>query len=71
MDWITLERTVTKSILLFLQSEYDVPFILCSGYSDFSIESSDTDIGIDVLLNKPFDEKVLLQHISQLLDLYR
>ena len=54
-----------------LQSEYDVPFILCSGYSDFSIESSDTDIGIDVLLNKPFDEKVLLQHISQLLDLYR
>ena len=54
-----------------LQSEYDVPFILCSGYSDFTIETSDTDTGVDVLLNKPFDEKILLQHISQLLDLYR
>lgn len=54
-----------------LQSEYDVPFILCSGYSDFSIDSSDIDTGVDVFLNKPFAEKVLLQHISQLLDLYR
>ena len=53
-----------------LQSEYDMPFILCSGYSDFSNESSDTDVGVDVFLNKPFDEKVLLKHISQLLDLY-
>ena len=59
---------LAKSIL---QSEYDVPFILCSGYSDFTIESSETDIGVDVFLKKPFDDKVLLQHISQLLDLYK
>ena len=58
---------LAKSIF---HSEYDVPFILCSGYSDFTIESSETDIGVDVFLKKPFDEKVLLQHISQLLDLY-
>ena len=54
-----------------LQSQYKVPFILCSGYSEFSIDTSDTEIGVDVFLNKPFDENVLLQHISQLLDLYR
>ena len=59
---------LAKSIL---QSEYDIPFILCSGYSDFIIESSETDIGVDVFLKKPFDEKVLIQHISQLLDLYK
>ena len=53
-----------------LHSKHEVPFILCSGYSDFSVDSINTDIGIDVFLNKPFDEKVLLHHISQLLDLY-
>lgn len=53
-----------------LHSKHEVPFILCSGYSDFSVDSINTDIGIDVFINKPFDENVLLQHISQLLELY-
>ena len=65
------DMTGTELAKNILQSEYDVPFILCSGYSDYSIDPADTDTGVDVFLNKPFDEKVLLQHISQLLDLYK
>ena len=65
------ELTGVELAKQILQTGYDIPFILCSGYSDFSIDASDTKAGVDVFLNKPFNEKVLLQHISQLLDLYR
>lgn len=53
-----------------LEKEYDVPVILCTGYSDFSIDIDNSDAGIDVFMNKPFDNDLLLQHVTQLLKLY-
>ena len=52
-------------------ANYQIPFILCSGYTDFALDSHDKDTGIDVYLNKPFDQTLLLQHISRLLKLYQ
>lgn len=45
----------------------EIPVILCSGYSDFASETDNIDYGIDVFLDKPFDDGLLLQHISKLL----
>lgn len=52
------------------ENGYDIPVILCTGYSDFSVDIQNTDTGIDVFMSKPFDNELLLQHISQLLSLY-
>lgn len=49
---------------------YDIPVILCTGYTDFSVDIQDADTGIDVFMSKPFDNELMLQHISQLLSLY-
>lgn len=52
------------------QSGYEIPVILCTGYSDFAKDAINADNGIDVFINKPFDGDLLLQHISQLLNQY-
>lgn len=49
----------------------DIPVILCSGYSDFADDSEHTNNGIDVFLDKPFDDGLLLQNISKLLNQYK
>ena len=49
---------------------HDIPVILCTGYSDFSVDIQNLDTGIDVFMNKPFENDLLLQHISQLVRLY-
>ncbi len=54
-----------------LHSGYEVPIILCTGYSDFEYVAINTEYGIDVFLNKPFDNDLLLQHVSQLLNKYQ
>ena len=50
-----------------LELEYDIPVILCSGYSDFGNDTVNSDHGIDVFLDKPFDDNLLLQHVSKLI----
>ncbi|MDH5600573.1 MAG: PAS domain-containing protein [Gammaproteobacteria bacterium] len=55
---------------LIMGKGFDVPFILCTGYTDLSIDLDTIDNGIDVLMSKPFDNDLLLQHITQLLQLY-
>jgi len=54
-----------------LQSGYEIPVILCTGYSDFSNDTINADSGIDLLLNKPFDDDLLVKNISQLLHQYQ
>jgi len=49
---------------------YDIPVILCTGYTDFSLDIENAALGIDVFMSKPFDSHLLLQHVSQLLSLY-
>ena len=49
---------------------YEIPVILCTGYSDVSIDIQNEDTGIDVFMSKPFDNDLLFQHITQLLTLY-
>lgn len=49
---------------------HELPVILCTGYSDFSVDIQNVDTGIDVFMSKPFENELLLQHISQLLTLY-
>ena len=53
-----------------LERGYEIPFILCTGYTHLSIDLDNSDTGIDVLLNKPFDNDLILHHLSQLLSLY-
>lgn len=49
------------------QLGYEIPIILCTGYVDFGDEIVNTDYGIDVFINKPFDDRLLIEHISSLL----
>ena len=53
-----------------LKSGYKIPIILCTGYSNFSSGLIDTNRGIDVFLDKPFDDELLLENISNLLSEY-
>lgn len=53
-----------------LQLGYEIPVILCTGYSDFAKDSSDIEHGIDVFLDKPFNDELLLKNIVNLLDKY-
>lgn len=52
------------------QSGFEIPIILCTGYSDFAKETTDVNHGIDVFMDKPFNDDLLLQQISRLLNLY-
>jgi len=58
---------LSKSLL---QSGFDIPVILCSGYSDFANDTTDINHGVDVFLDKPFNDDLLLQNITKLLDKY-
>lgn len=49
------------------ESDYQIPIILCSGYSEFVSSSNSTKSGIDVFLEKPFDDELLFKNISNLL----
>lgn len=48
-------------------SNYQIPIILCTGYTDLTRETLNKDSGIEVSINKPFDDVTLLHHISRLL----
>jgi len=49
---------------------HDVPIILCTGYSEMALDVSDIETGIDIIMNKPFKDKVLLKNINNLLRVY-
>ena len=53
-----------------VKSGCKTPIILCTGYSDFSSSLIDTNNGIDVFLDKPFDDNLLLENITNLLSEY-
>lgn len=48
------------------QSNFKTPIILCTGYTDLLQETITSDYGISVCINKPIDDNLLLQHISEL-----
>ena len=45
---------------------HELPIILCSGYRD----SANQNIGIDVFMDKPFNDVLLLKHVAKLLNSY-
>jgi len=49
---------------------HDVPIILCTGYSEMALDITDIETGIDIIMNKPFKDKVLLKNINNLLRVY-
>lgn len=53
------------------QAGHQLPIILCSGYSDFADNPNNADSGIDVFLDKPFNDDLLLKNISSLLTQYK
>ena len=55
---------LSKSIM---QSGIEIPVILCTGYSDLETNSADIDYGIDMFVDKPFDDELLMENISKLL----
>lgn len=76
IDIIITDQTMPKLTGLelaknILKTGYDIPVILCTGYSDFANDSVSTNNGIDVFLEKPFNDDLLLQHISRLLSQYK
>ena len=76
IDIIITDQTMPKLTGLELAKNivklgYEIPIILCTGYSDFANDSAISDNGIDVFLDKPFDNDFLLQHISKLLSQYK
>lgn len=75
IDLIVTDQTMPELTGLELaininQSGYEIPIILCTGYSDFAKDTMDVDHGIDVFMNKPFNDELLLHQISRLLNLY-
>ncbi len=75
IDLIITDQTMPELTGLELaininESGYELPIILCTGYSDFAKEAMDVNHGIDVFMNKPFNDDLLLQQISRLLNLY-
>ena len=51
------------------QSNFKIPIILCSGYTDLTRDDTlNADSGVHAFINKPFDDEILLQHVSRLLD---
>ena len=53
------------------QAGHKLPIILCSGYSDFANNPNNADSGVDVFLDKPFKDDLLLKNISSLLTQYK
>ena len=51
-----------------MESGIEIPVILCTGYSDLETTSSEVDYGINVFLDKPFDDDLLIENISKLLE---
>ena len=49
---------------------HELPIILCSGYRDFANDSANQNIGIDVFMDKPFNDVLLLKYVSILLNSY-
>ena len=56
---------LSKSIM---QSGFQVPIILCTGYSDFGDEITNSDYGVTLFMDKPFNDTLLLENISRLLN---
>ena len=54
-----------------MNSGFELPVILCTGYSDLATDSAHIDYGIDMFLDKPFDDELLLENISRLLRKFR
>lgn len=54
-----------------LELKQEIPIILCTGYSDFANGTVTSDYGIDVIINKPFENDILLQNIGRLLKQYQ
>lgn len=52
------------------KSGCEIPIILCSGYGDIADDLINVNSGIDVFLDKPFDNELLLGNISTLLKKY-
>lgn len=50
-----------------LKSGFEIPVILCTGYSDLASDSAGIDYGIDMFVDKPFDDELLIDNISNLL----
>ncbi len=50
-----------------LKSGFDIPVILCTGYSDLANDSPNVDYGVDMFVDKPFDDQLLIENISKLL----
>ena len=76
IDIIITDQTMPKLTGLelakkILKAGHEIPIILCTGYSHFASDSVNTHNGIDVFLDKPFDDNLLLQHISKLLHQYK
>ena len=59
---------LAKNILL---SGHNKPVILCTGYSDFGKDASHTDNGVDIIMDKPINDTLLLQNIDNLLNQYK
>ena len=53
------------------KAECDIPIILCTGYSDFENDSISENSGINIFLDKPFKDDLLLESISKLLSQYK
>ncbi|MCK4866070.1 MAG: response regulator [Gammaproteobacteria bacterium] len=50
-----------------LKSGFDIPVILCTGYSDLANDSANIDYGVDMFVDKPFDDQLLIENIFRLL----
>jgi len=51
-----------------LKSGFEIPVILCTGYSDLASDSANIDYGVDMFVDKPFDDQLLIENISKLLN---
>ena len=51
-----------------LKSGFEIPVILCTGYSDLANDSANVDYGVDMFVDKPFDDQLLIENISKLLN---
>ena len=51
-----------------LKSGFKLPVILCTGYSDLATVSASIDYGVDMFVDKPFNDELLIENISKLLE---
>ncbi len=76
IDMIITDQTMPELTGLELAkniqtSGYKIPIILCTGYSDFADDIMESDHGIDVFFDKPFDDSQLLLSITKLISAYK